>query len=220
MRKFKNNLRLIICLISYILVVILLNSMIVSAIKVPYISEINQLKSQIQNDELYIKALTAQIENSSVREQQLLDKIQAYEEVNSVQYYGIFKSYMDYRALNNPNLIEYKLQQRAITDERGFRKLDGCYMIAIGTGWNVKVGEKVLVVLSTGYSFKAIMGDTKSDFHTDPETHKVTIKPIPDGSVVEFIVDKTKIKTYIGNTGNVGTLDEFKGAVVGIYKID
>jgi hypothetical protein len=127
---------------------------------------------------------------------------------------------MDYRALKNPNLIEYKLQQKATTDERGFRKLDGCYMIAIGTGWNVKVGEKVLVVLSTGYSFKAIMGDTKSDAHTDPETHKVTIKPNPDGSVVEFIVDKDKIKKYVGDTGTVSTLPEFKGAVVGIYKLD
>jgi hypothetical protein len=194
--------------------------MIISAIKVPYISEINQLKSQIQNDELYIKSLTAQIENLSIREQQLLNKIQAYEEVDSVKYYGIFKSYMDYRLLNNPDLIEYKLQQQATTDKRGFRKIGDYYMIAIGTGWNVKVGEKVLVVLSTGYSFKAIMGDTKSDAHTDPETHKVTIKPNPDGSVVEFIVDKDTIQKYIGNTGTVSTLPEFKGAVVGIYKLD
>jgi hypothetical protein len=127
---------------------------------------------------------------------------------------------MDYRLLNNPDLIEYKLQQKAVTDERGFRKIGEYYMIAIGTGWNVRVGEKVLVVLSTGVAFKAIMGDTKSDAHTDSETHKFTIAPSPDGSVVEFIVDSDKIKKHIGDSGTVSTIPEFSGAVIGIYKIE
>ena len=92
MKKIKNNLSLIICLFLYVIVIMLLNSMIISAIKVPYISEINQLKTQIQNDELYMQALTVQIENSSIREQQLLNRIHTYEEVDTIKYYGIFKS--------------------------------------------------------------------------------------------------------------------------------
>ena len=41
--------------------------------------------------------------------------------------YGLFKSYMDYRVLQNPESIEYQLQQKAYTDEYGIRKIDGYY---------------------------------------------------------------------------------------------
>ena len=152
-------------------------------------------------------------------EQTLQDYQNSKDALEKQASYGLFKSYMDYRVFDE-RWTPYKLQQKAHTDERGFRRIGDYYMVAIGTGWGIEVGEKMLVVLSDGSSFKAIMGDTKSDAHTDPETHKVTVKPCPDGSVVEFIVDKDKIKKHIGNTGNIATLDEFKGAVIGIYKID
>lgn len=145
----------------------------------------------------------------------LNDYQQSKNDLESKARYGLFKSYMDYR-LFDERWAPYKLQQQATTDARGFRRIGEYYMIAIGKGWGLSVGDRMLVVLSNGKSFKTIMGDTKADVHTDAATHKVTLH---DNSVIEFIVDKDKIINTIGKTGNIATLDEFKGAVIGIYKI-
>ena len=223
MRK-RNQTQIIswIYLILYIMIVLgLLICLAKTSIqkKIDY-DNFNRIYSALSKQYSDLQEATVEQENKiNSLEQTLQDYQNSKDAIEQQASYGLFKSYMDYRVFDE-RWTPYQLQQKAYTDERGFRRIDDYYMIAIGTGWDVNVGEKVLVVLADGSSFKAIMGDTKSDNHTDPETHKVTVAPNPDGSVIEFIVDKNKIVKHIGNTGNIATLDEFKGAVIGIYKID
>ena len=182
-------------------------------------NEMASLSDQNFKLETLNKSLQEKVKEKEIENEKLNNIISEYTNAKPGDAtYGLFKSYLDYREFD-PKYKPYELQQKAITDERGFRRQGEYYFIAIGTGWGFVEGDKLLVVLSTGYSFKAIMGDRKSDTHTDAATHKITVAPKPDGSVVEFIVDKNKITKYIGSTGTISTLPEFKGAIVGIYKL-
>ena len=62
---------------------------------------------------------------------------------------------------------------------------EGRYCIAVGTAYAKKIGTYIDVVLEDGTILNCILGDVKSDAHTD-ETHRFHAV---DGSVVEFIVD-------------------------------
>ena len=199
----------------------MVSTLIASRKEQSYIAECANLNNDIDTLNQYLDDVSEQNIQLSLKVESLNHQVSVYKEIaelKNVSTYGVFKSYLDYR-LFDEQYTPYQLQQKAYTDERGFRRIDDYYMVAIGTGWGMNVGDAMLVVLADGNSFKAIMGDTKSDAHTDPETHKVTIKPNSDGSVVEFIVDKDKIKKYVDNTGTISAIDEFKGAIVGIYKL-
>ena len=183
-------------------------------------NEVAGLNDQNFKLERLNKSFQEQVKEKEIENEKLNNIISEYANAKPGDAtYGLFKSYLDYREFD-PKYKPYELQQSAITDERGFRRQGDYYFIAIGTGWGFVEGDKLLVVLSTGYSFKAIMGDRKSDEHTDAATHKVTVAPNPDGSVVEFIVDKDKIKKYIGDTGTISTIPEFQGAIITIIKLE
>ena len=67
----------------------------------------------------------------------------------------------------------------------GIRMSQGRYCIAVGSFYTTKIGQKIDLVLSNGTILKCILGDCKSDEHTDP-THRFHAI---DGSVAEFVVD-------------------------------
>ena len=153
------------------------------------------------------------------RMEQTITDLQTIPKVESD--YGIEKTWMSYRAISAPGKSgwvspQWKVQQKAYTDEKGFRKVDDYYCIAIGFGWGYSVGDTVLVVLSNGNSFKAIMGDEKAWEHTDEETHKVHIG---DNSVVEFIIDPNVMDPYYSRRVGIKAMPEFAGSIVGIYKL-
>ncbi|MBR4315031.1 MAG: hypothetical protein IKP66_09000, partial [Lachnospiraceae bacterium] len=62
---------------------------------------------------------------------------------------------------------------------------EGRYCIAVGSFYTTQIGQKIDLVLTNGTVIKCILGDCKSDEHTD-ETHRYHAI---DGSVAEFIVD-------------------------------
>lgn len=123
-----------------------------------------------------------------------------------------FKSYMPYQIITNRSSKQWELQQVAYTNEDGIRCVDGLPMIAIGTGWGLWVGDKVLVTCANGNSFKAIVGDIKSDAHTDEE-RKTTAD---NGCRCEFLVDVSKIDPTAKIMGSMAILDKYKGYVVNI----
>lgn len=107
------------------------------------------------------------------------------------------KTYMTYKAITNKSSTQWKLQQRAITNQYGFRELDGMYMVAMGTYYSDHAGAMFRITLENGTTFKAIMGDVKADQHTDARNqHR-------GGNVVEFIVDTPKLASDARVMGDV-----------------
>lgn len=94
------------------------------------------------------------------------------------------KSYMYYQAITNTASKQYALQMRASTNDKGLRMLNGRFLIALGSSYSVTIGQYVDLVLENGTVIECILGDAKSDRHTDA-THRIAL----DGSVAEFIVD-------------------------------
>lgn len=123
-----------------------------------------------------------------------------------------FKSYMDYRVLTNPRTGQYALQQKAYTDEQGFRIYDGCYMVALGTYYSQSVGQRFRITLEDGRSFMAITGDIKSDAHTD------SLHQHRHGNIVEFIVDQRRISKTCRRMGDMSYAG-FSGRILSIEKI-
>ena len=127
-----------------------------------------------------------------------------------------FKSYMCYRTITCINSNQYILQQKAHTDKDGIRCVGKDVCIALGTRYSSTVGERFLIELNTGKSFTAIVGDIKSDVHTDKKTHSYIET---NGNVVEFIVDDKKISNDIRFTGDMSCIDKYKGQIKAILKI-
>jgi hypothetical protein len=124
-----------------------------------------------------------------------------------------FKSFMDYRTLTNRQSKQYALQQSAYTDEQGFRRYNGYYMIALGTYYTNGVGERFRITLEGGQSFLAITGDIKSDAHTDRlHQHR-------GGNIVEFIVDRRHISSTCQRMGDMSYAG-FSGRIASIEKLN
>ena len=114
-----------------------------------------------------------------------------------------FKSWMDFRAITNPNSEQYKLQHIASTEDfLGLRLLDGYFMIAISQSYG-NVGDVVEVFLE-GNSFLAIIGDIKHGGHSDGCSSD------RDGSMLEFIVDVKSLHADIKRSGNFNSFFEGK----------
>lgn len=98
-------------------------------------------------------------------------------------------TYMDYRAITNTASKQYKLQQDpyVCVDEKGFLMYrSNWYVVAMGSYWG-DIGDKFIVHLNNGELIPVIIGDIKSDRHTD----KLNYAHASDGHVLEFLIDST-----------------------------
>jgi len=126
-----------------------------------------------------------------------------------------FKSWMDWRSITYRNSRQWRMQQIAYTCGYGFRRVDGLYMIALGTYFLYHgVGDVFDITLSSDITFRAVVGDVKCDRHTDPTNrfHR------SDGSVVEFIVDRRVMCRSVLSMGNI-SFAGFPGEVVSIKRL-
>lgn len=112
---------------------------------------------------------------------------------------GRFKTYMDYRAITNKNSVQWQMQQLAVTDEDGFRKYDGKYMVAVGSYYASSCGKELKVTLDTGNVLDVVVGDLKQDRHTDSTNRYV----VGNGNILEFIVDTKKLSSISKKMGDV-----------------
>lgn len=127
------------------------------------------------------------------------------------------KTYMDYRKITDTSSEQYKLQQNkdCYTTDTGLRKVNEYYCIAVGTYYSDNIGDKLIVHMENGESFKAIVADIKDDKHTD-ETNRQHKK---DGSVIEFVVDTKKLPEVVRKMGDISYMNEtFKGEIKAIIK--
>ena len=127
---------------------------------------------------------------------------------------GEFKTYMDYRTITDTSSKQYKLQQQATTNEIGIREINGRLMVAMGTYYVEKVGKKFDITLSTGEVIPVIVGDIKSDLHTDPTNRYIE----HNGNIVEFIVNEDILDRKIKLTGSLNH-GKLKGQVTKIQEV-
>jgi hypothetical protein len=128
-----------------------------------------------------------------------------------------FKSYMSYKAITNTNSAQYKLQQECWTDSYGLRRYDDKYVIALGSFYTDTIGDEFKITLDTGKTFRAVVGDFKSDRHTD-ELHQYTPTSDVGKCVIEFVVDMPQLDETVRKMGDVSYCNNFDGNVEKIEK--
>lgn len=127
-----------------------------------------------------------------------------------------FKTWMPYTAITNTASLQYRLQQDAHTDGNGLRVYNNKYMVAVGTVYG-SVGDTVTVTLDTGLKFDCIIGDSKGN----RVSHNIYNNQgeFISANIVEFIVDKDKLNRAVKMSGDVSSIDKFKGEVISIEKL-
>jgi len=134
-----------------------------------------------------------------------------YQLPDNPDYHG-FKSYEPYDLITAQS-VQLCLQQEAVTDVNGFRLLDGRYLVAVGTFCNAPCGTYVDLILENGTLIPCIVGDIKSDAHTD-ETNTYTMATM---CASEFIVDDSICPAaWYGDVSMV--YEEWRGKTIGIRK--
>lgn len=83
---------------------------------------------------------------------------------------------MDFRTITDTSSKQYELQEKSVTNEKGFRTYQGRKLIAIA---NYEVGTYLDLKLDDDTVIKVIVGDIKAN----------TSCLHGDGSLIEFIVD-------------------------------
>ena len=112
-----------------------------------------------------------------------------------------FKSYMTYTLFTKQS-NQYQLQTLCTTDSEGFRKIDDYYCIALGTFFDVEIGQRIDLELKNGQTIKCVLGDVKADCHTDSSNIFTT----QNNCMSEFIVDTKYLNETVKQQGNVSYL--------------
>ena len=126
-----------------------------------------------------------------------------------------FKTYMDYTCITVKSSPQYKLQKKAYTSKNGLRKVGKYYCIALGSYYGSKIGTKYKITLSTGKSFWGILADQKSDSHTDSK-HQYTVF---NKDIIEFVVQTSKLPNKVKISGDISSINRFKGKITKIEKV-
>jgi len=118
----------------------------------------------------------------------------------NIPNYSGRKSYMSCNLFGR-NTKQYKLQAMATIDENGFCKVFDRYCIAVGSYFNVQIGQFVDLFLDNGVMIPCVIGDMKADQHTD-ETNMFS----NNGCCSEFLVNTTKLNKDVKISGDVSSL--------------
>lgn len=124
------------------------------------------------------------------------------------------KTYMSFRAITDFTSKQYVLQQKAYTDEFGFRKIGNRYLVAIGTAFNASVGQYFDAELENGTIIECIVGDIKADKDTDKSNVFTT-----QGCCLEFIVNTKTLEPLVKKMGDCSYLHEEWNSPCFQYKI-
>lgn len=125
------------------------------------------------------------------------------------------KTWMPYTAITSQSSKQWHLRKLSYSDENGFRRFNEYYLVAMGTFYAKYIGQTFEITFEDGQTIKVMIGDVKSNAHTD-----ATGCYAQDGSVLEFIVDKDKMgkdEFYNEVMYTYGDFDKvFNGSIVKI----
>ncbi len=123
------------------------------------------------------------------------------------------KAYEYASAITNKHSDAYKLKTMSNADEEGFYRYKGRYLVAIGTYFNAPVGTLITITLENGTEIPAVVGDIKSDTHTD----KNNVYSMSCICATEFIVDKS-FKECSGDVSDVMPGWDSKVISISVYE--
>jgi hypothetical protein len=151
-------------------------------------------------------------------------KIETLDTVYAVPWQNSdFKAYMPYDSITDKTAPQWHYRQNAWTDSNGLRRVDSDYLVAMGTYYTEKVGERFKITLDTGNVFTVTVGDIKNPAHTDRYNMYTSVKDnygnFYSANVVEFIVDTDRLDSRAKKLGTVSCLDGLDGNIEKIEKI-
>lgn len=164
------------------------------------------------------EVVVEQVDNYNGRDQIPATQYASLEAIPGIPYEVLEKEsgakrFMDYRTITDRTTSQWVLQQEAVTDEYGFRRYGGAYMVAMGTYYAQTCGDVFEIVLDSGFSFTALVSDIKRDCDTDEKNqHR-------EGNIVEFIVDSDAIPRDAALMGDMSYGTAMQGEIVAINKL-
>lgn len=135
----------------------------------------------------------------------------------SVPYTKGIKTWMPYTTITCKSSKQYKLQRLCLTGKYGIRTYNGRYCVALGTHFGCEIGQYFDLVLKNGTVIPCVLGDIKSDKHTDANN----IITVHSNCVSEFIIDKSALDHNARRDGDMSSIcDEWDSRVkyIKVYK--
>ena len=111
------------------------------------------------------------------------------------------KTWMPYTAITSRGSKQYKLQQIAYTGDYGIRMVNGRYCVALGSHFGCEIGQYFDLILANDEVIPCIMGDAKSNKHTD----SANIVTISTNCLSEFIVDRQTLNRNAKRDGDISS---------------
>lgn len=136
-----------------------------------------------------------------------------------------FKTYMDWRCITNKSSAQYKyIRNHAWIDSNGFMRAnadrdaginDDYYLIALGSYYGTTIGTKYRITTNSGNVFYGVLGDQKSDKHTNS-----TCQYAQNRDVVEMIVNTRSLHKKVKKMGSADVFGPLRGSIASIERID
>lgn len=123
-----------------------------------------------------------------------------------------FKSYTNYHCLSRSS-AQWKLQEKAHTDNNGLRKIGNDYLVAMGSYYAKSLGDRFRITTSTGNVFTVMICDFKADSDTN-STHQYT----SNGCMIEFYVDNN-LNSKAKQMGDISYIKGFSGNITKVERL-
>lgn len=179
---------------------------------------------ELQTEELVEEVNRMQTQQSVCREE--FQKYKAppvtYESYEVPNIDTGFKAYMDYRTITDTTTPQWDLQQIAVTDEYGLRKVNDDFCVAVGSYYSSTIGDRFKVILDNGNEFTVIVAELKQDRHTNSTNQYSPVYKngeLYSANVLEFIVDKNVVHSTALAWGTISYYEEFKGNILSMENI-
>lgn len=123
-----------------------------------------------------------------------------------------FKSYTNYRCLSRSS-AQWRLQEKAYTDNNGLRKIGNDYLVAMGSYYAKSLGDRFRITTSTGNVFTVMICDFKANGDTN-STHQYT----SNGCMIEFYVDNN-LNSKAKQMGDISYIKGFSGNITKVERL-
>lgn len=146
-----------------------------------------------------------------------VDKWTVNEEVPLPDLPTNMKYCTDYRWYSIEGTPHNRMQNLSYTDDKGCRRYNDDYCVALGSFYSERIGDRFEVTLDNGNVFTIITGDMKADCDTDITNMYAPCINYDNehcANVIEFIIDDKVVSNDMYAYGSLDYHEEFKGNIV------